>query len=60
MYLSHEECMYAKDRGLISEIICEYELNPDILLFYTTMKNRGLFLTRSLLTVLNDNFVKKL
>ena len=53
MYLFAEECLYAVERGLILPSL-SYKLSIDneLVSFYSNMRNRGVFLTRSLASVL--------
>ena len=53
MYLFPEECLYAVDRGLIlPNLDLKFYIDNEVVSFYSTMRNRGVFLTRSLATVL--------
>ena len=47
MYLFPEECLYAYDRGLLSNRITTNQ-PQEIEFFYSHMRNRGAFLTRRL------------
>ena len=48
VYLFPEECLYARDRNLIcADGTAEIKINEQVYVFYTAMRNKGIFLTRS-------------